>query len=177
MNTLEEFKRINTIILDVDGVLTNSELIILENGSLLRKMNVRDGYAIKAAINAGIRICIITGGKSSGVVQRLKGLGVKDMYLGISDKLEAFEEILYTYDLDPTTIAYMGDDIPDYNPMRRVEMPACPSNAAPEILAIAQYISPLKGGEGCVRDFIEKILRIQGKWIVDPRLDLEISGH
>jgi len=175
MNTLEDFKNISTIILDVDGVLTNSELIVLENGQLLRKMNVRDGYAIKAAIAAEFRVCIITGGKSAGVVQRLKGLGVRDIYMGIEDKSDAFEEFVMTYDLDPATIAYMGDDLPDYEPMRRVQIPTCPANAAPEIRQIAQYISPLDGGQGCVRDLIEKIMRIQGKWNVSSSTEVETN--
>ncbi len=164
MNYLESFSNINTFIFDVDGVMTNSELIVLENGQLLRKMNVRDGYGLKRAVQAGYNVCIITGGKSSGVVQRLKALGIRDIYAGISDKVDAFEEYIHTYDIDPGTILYMGDDMPDYQAMRLVHLPVCPADAATEIIQIAKYISPLKGGQGCVRDVIEKTMRIQQKW-------------
>lgn len=164
MNYLEVFRDIRTFIFDVDGVMTNSDLIVLENGHLLRKMNVRDGYALKQAVKKGYRVAVITGGSSSGVVQRLKALGIVDIYSGVEDKLEAFEEYLYTYDLDANQVMYMGDDLPDYEVMRKVALPACPRNAAPEILEIAQYVSVLNGGEGCVRDVIEKTLRIQSQW-------------
>ncbi|MEM9918414.1 MAG: HAD hydrolase family protein [Bacteroidota bacterium] len=169
MNYLEKFKQIDTFIFDVDGVMTNSELIVLENGRLLRKMNVRDGFAIKKALEAGFRVAVITGGSSSGVTQRLRALGVQDIYSGIQDKLDAFEEYIYSYDIDPSRILYMGDDWPDYEPMRRVAIPACPRNAIPEILEIAQYISPLEGGKGCVRDVIEKTMRIHKKWVSSPK--------
>lgn len=164
MNQLEVFKSIKTFLFDVDGVLTNSEVLVMEDGKLLRKMNIRDGYAIKLAIQQGYRVCIITGGKSEGVKKRLQGLGVKDIYLGCSDKLEAFEEYVYNYELNAEEVLYMGDDLPDYPVMRRVGLACCPSNAAPEVLEIAQYISPLKGGEGCARDVIEKVLRLHEKW-------------
>jgi len=165
MNYLEQFRDIQTFIFDVDGVLTNSELIILENGRLLRKMNVRDGYALKRAVAAGYRVVIITGGKSSGVVSRLEGLGIKDIYKGVEDKLEVYEEYVEAYDIDPATILYMGDDLPDYEVMRRVGLPACPADAAVEIVQIAQYQSPIKGGAGCVRDVIEKVMKLHGNWV------------
>ena len=170
MNNLEQFGRIKTLIFDVDGVLTNSDLIVLENGQLLRKMNTRDGYALKKAVESGLRVAIITGGKSSGVVQRLRNLGITDIYHSITDNLAAYEEFVYTYDLDEEYILYMGDDLPDYETMRRVGMPVCPKDAAHEVRAISLYVSHLKGGEGCVRDVIEKILRIKGKWLEEPRL-------
>jgi 3-deoxy-D-manno-octulosonate 8-phosphate phosphatase (KDO 8-P phosphatase) len=168
MNYLEKFRDIHTFIFDVDGVLTNSDLIILENGRLLRTMNTRDGFAIKTALKEGYRVCIITGGKSSGVVVRLQELGIKDIYTGVEDKLDAFEEYVEVYNLDPTGILYMGDDIPDSTPMRRVGLPACPADAAIEIINISQYMSPLNGGAGCVRDVIEKVLKLHGKWMIDP---------
>ncbi len=165
MNYLEKFRDIETFIFDVDGVLTNSDLIVLESGKLLRKMSTRDGYAIKRAVQQGYNVCIITGGKSSGVVSRLQGLGVQHIYKGISDKLEALDEFVDTYDIDLGKVLYMGDDVPDLEVMRRVGLPACPQDAAHEIIEIAQYISVLKGGEGCARDVIEKVLRLHGKWL------------
>lgn len=164
MNHLESFSAIHTFIFDVDGVLTNNEILITEAGELLRKMNVRDGLAIKIAIDKGYRIAIITGGRSEGVKKRLEALGIKDIYSGISNKLEAFEEFMETYDLDPVGVLYMGDDLPDYPVMRRVGMATCPKNSAPELFPIANYISPYNGGEGCVRDVIEKVLRLKGEW-------------
>ena len=165
MNQLEQFKDVKTFIFDVDGVLTDSSVLVMEDGKLLRKMSIRDGYALKRAVKAGYHVCIITGGKSEGVKTRLQGLGIKDIYLGASDKLECFEEYISTYELDPTHILYMGDDVPDYPVMKRVGLPVCPHNAVPEIIEIAQYISPLKGGEGCARDVIEKVLRLNGNWV------------
>ena len=166
MNYLEEFRNIKTFIFDVDGVLTNSQLIILENGRLLRQMSTRDGYAIKEAIKYGFKVFIITGGKSTGVAQRLKNLGVTFVYSGIEDKMDAFEEILDAYEIDKDEILYMGDDLPDYEVMRQVAIPCCPADAAVEIKQLSRYISPMKGGEGCVRDVIEKVLKltvVQGK--------------
>lgn len=164
MNQLENFRNINTFIFDVDGVLTNSQVLVLEDGKLLRSMNIRDGFAIKEAIKQGYRICIITGGKSTGVKKRLQNLGVKDIYLGQTDKMEAFEEYLYTYDLNAEHILYMGDDLPDLPVMKKVAVAACPRDAAPEVIGSANYVSGTNGGAGCARDVIEKVMRLQGKW-------------
>lgn len=164
MNQLEKFAEVDTLIFDVDGVFTNSTLLVLESGKLLRQMHTRDGYAVKAALRAGYRVCVITGGKSEGVRVRLKNLGVTDIYIGIQDKIEAYDEYLDLYDIDEEKVLYMGDDLPDYEVMRRVGFPVCPLDAAPEIKKLAQYISPVKGGEGCVREVIERTLKIAGKW-------------
>lgn len=165
MSFLDKLHHIDTIILDVDGVLTDSSVYILEDGVLMRKMSTRDGYAIQYAIKKGYRIIIITGGKSQGVIKRLQNLGVQEIYSGIQNKLEAMDELIEVYGLDLSTAAYMGDDLPDYEALRLVSLSTCPANAAPEIREICQYISPFKGGEGCVRDLLEKILKVQGKWI------------
>jgi len=167
MNQLERFGDINTFVFDVDGVLTNSELIILENGKLLRKMNTRDGYALKHAVQSGYRVVIITGGGSSGVILRLEGLGIKDIFSKVHNKLEVFDDYILENEINPGTVLYMGDDLPDYEVMRRVGLPTCPSDAAHEIIEIAQYISPQKGGKGCVRDVIEKVMRLHGNWLED----------
>lgn len=164
MNQLEHFRNITTFIFDVDGVLTNSKVLVLEDGKLLRSMNIRDGYALKEAIRRGFRVCVITGGKSEGVKTRLKNLGVQDIYLGQSNKMEAYEEYLYTYDLKSENILYMGDDLPDLPVMKKVAVAACPKDAAPEVVNIANYVSGIMGGEGCARDVIEKVMRVQGKW-------------
>ncbi|MCP9237251.1 HAD family hydrolase [Lewinella sp. JB7] len=171
MNELERFADITTFIFDVDGVLTNSQLIILEDGGLLRQMNVRDGYAIKRALEKGYRVCVITGGKSQGVVSRLQGLGVVDIYYGVQDKVEAYREFMDLYDLDDEHVLFMGDDVPDYEVMRLVGFPTCPQDACPEILSIAKYVSSRCGGAGAVRDVIERTLRLHGKWLPDDPAD------
>lgn len=163
-NILNRFRDIHTFIFDVDGVLTNSEVLITEKGELLRTMNVRDGYAIKTAIRKGFQVLIITGGKSQGVTDRLRDLGIKDIVTGVQNKLGAYEDFLDTYSLSEEGILYMGDDLPDYEVLKRVGLPTCPNDAAPEILELAQYISPYKGGQGCARDVIEKVLLLNGAW-------------
>jgi len=165
MNILVKFRDIDTLIFDVDGVFTNSNLLITESGELLRTMNTRDGYAVKKALEAGLKVAIITGGSSIGVTSRLKGLGVVDIYSGIQHKIDAFDEYILTYDLQKSRTLYMGDDLPDQEVMMQVGMPVCPSDAVSEIKAISQYVSPFKGGYGCVRDVIEKVLKLRGEWI------------
>ena len=176
MNLLEKFRDIHTFVFDVDGVLTNSNVIVMEDGKLIRTMNVRDGYAMKRAVQQGYRIGIITGGKSSGVVSRLENLGITDIYKGISDKLDAFEEFVAIYELDTSGILYMGDDIPDLDPMRMAGLTCCPNDAANEVIKISRYISPLKGGEGCVRDVIEKVLKLHGKWMDEVHQDTSLQN-
>lgn len=158
------FPQINTFIFDVDGVLTNGIVTVFPDGQLLRKMNIKDGYAIKAAVKAGFRVCIITGGRNEGVKKRLENLGVTDVYLGAHTKINQFNELVEKYDLNPENVLYMGDDIPDYPVMEKVGMPCCPKDAVREIQQISKYISDIKGGEGCARDVIEQIMRVQGKW-------------
>lgn len=173
MNQLETFRNIKTFIFDVDGVMTNSELIVFEDGKLLRKMSIRDGFALKMAVLAGYKVAVITGGKSEGVKSRLRALGVVDIYSGYDDKLEAYEELIDIYDLNEEHILYMGDDVPDYPVMRRVGFPTCPRNAAPEIMELSQYISPYEGGNGCVRDVIEKVLKLNGQWPIKSGFEEE----
>ncbi|WP_196894381.1 KdsC family phosphatase [Aureivirga marina] len=155
---------IDTFIFDVDGVLTDGIVNVFTNGELVRNMNIKDGYALKTAVDAGYRVCIISGGKNEGVRERLKGLGVTDIYLGAHNKIEQFEEYCDIYDINKQGILYMGDDIPDYWVMKEVGLPACPKDAAPEIQDVSKYISQKKGGKGCVRDVIEQVMKVQGKW-------------
>ena len=155
---------INTLIFDVDGVLTNGMVTIMPDGELVRHMNIKDGYALKTAVDKGLNVCIISGGNNEGVRTRLAGLGIKDIYLGAHDKIKQYNELVEKYNLQPENVLYMGDDIPDFPVMKLVGLPCCPNDAAPEIQGISKYISYKKGGEGCVRDIIEQILRVQGKW-------------
>lgn len=164
-NVLSNFLSIKTFIFDVDGVLTNNHLLILEDGSLLRQMFAPDGLALKLALDAGYKIAIITGGKSEGVIKRLNNLGIFDIYSGIDKKINAYYDLLTKYHLNSNEILYMGDDIIDYEVMQKVGLAACPSDANFEIQQISKYISKLEGGKGCVRDVIEKTMRLQNTWI------------
>ncbi|EKF56472.1 3-deoxy-D-manno-octulosonate 8-phosphate phosphatase [Galbibacter marinus] len=160
----EYLENITTFIFDVDGVLTDGSLVITTEGEMLRTMNVKDGYAIKTALDKGYNICIISGGSNPGVRTRLKGLGVTDIHLGVGDKIETLDEYLDIYNIKPEQALYMGDDIPDYHVMKMVGMPCCPNDAVAEIKEISKYISHKQGGKGCVRDVIEQVLKVQGKW-------------
>lgn len=164
MNYKEIFKNITTVVLDVDGVLTNGDIILMPGMQPVRKMNAKDGYAMQLAVRNGIRMAIITGGKSPEVKERLQGLGITDIYLGASSKMESYEDLKMCYDLRDDEILYMGDDLPDYDIMKIVALAAAPQDAAPEIKSVADYVSPIDGGKGCVRDVLEQLLKIQGKW-------------
>ncbi|MGY5351277.1 KdsC family phosphatase [Wenyingzhuangia sp. IMCC45533] len=160
----ELLNNVKAFIFDVDGVLTNGMITIFPNGELVRNMNIKDGYALKSAVDAGFPVCIISGGSSEGVRTRLEGLGITEIHLGVHDKIEKYKEIIKKYNLTPEHIVYMGDDIPDYPVMELVGVACAPQDAAPEIKGISKYVSPVKGGEGCARDIIEQVLRVQGKW-------------
>ncbi|MBT8256912.1 MAG: HAD-IIIA family hydrolase [Bacteroidia bacterium] len=156
---------ITTFIFDVDGVLTDGNVIVTTEGSLLRRMNIKDGFALKTAVDNGYHVCIISGGSNEGVRARLRGLGVTNIYLGVSDKIEQLEEFLDIYEIDPKKALYMGDDIPDLYVMQKVGLPCCPQDAAPEIKSISKYVSHKNGGKGAARDVIEQVMKVQGKWI------------
>ena len=155
---------ITTFIFDVDGVLTDSSVHITPTGEMLRIMNIRDGYALKAAVESGYHVCIISGGSNEGVRIRLRNLGVTDIHLGTPDKVETFKEYAELYQINPETVLYMGDDIPDYHVMQLVGLPTCPQDASPEIKTISKYISHKNGGKGAVREVIEQVMKVQGKW-------------
>jgi len=160
----EILNHITTFILDVDGVLTDGTVHVAPNGEMLREMHIRDGFAMKAAIESGYHVCIISGGSNEGVRIRLKNLGITDIHLGASNKVETFNEYIELYNIKPENVAYMGDDIPDFHVMKLVGLPSCPQDASPEIKAISNYISHKNGGKGAVRDLIEQVMKVQGKW-------------
>jgi len=155
---------ITTFIFDVDGVLTDSTVHITQSGEMLRTMNIRDGFAMKAAVESGYNVCVISGGSSEGVRIRLRNLGITDIHLACPDKVEAFKEYTDVYKINPKQVLYMGDDIPDYHVMQLTGLPTCPQDASPEIKAISAYISHKNGGKGAVRDVIEQVMKVQGKW-------------
>ena len=162
---LKLLPKITTLIFDVDGVLTDGSVTIMPNGDQLRSFSSKDTFAIQLAVKNGLRVCVITGGSSEAVKNALLRLGVKDVYLKVKNKIDCYDDIKVMYDLEDNEIMYMGDDLPDYEVMKNVGIPACPKNAAREILDIAKYISDTDGGKGCVRDIIEKVLRAKGLWM------------
>ena len=155
---------ITTFIFDVDGVLTDGKVTIFPDGQLIRSMSIKDGYALKKAIDNGYNVCIISGGTNAAVKTRLRDLGVTDIFLGVQDKVDKMNEYLEIYNIDITNVLYMGDDIPDFQVMKNVGLPACPKDAVQEIQDISIYVSQKKGGNGCVRDVIEQVLKVQDKW-------------
>ena len=164
MNLLELFAPIRTFVFDVDGVLTDGNLMLTEDGHMLRSMSIKDGFAMQLAIKKGYKVWIISGGKSEAVRLRLNKLGVQEVHIGIESKKEFLHEITIASKTAYENVLYMGDDIPDYAAMQLCGLPCCPNDAAPEIKQIAKYISPFNGGHGCVRDVIEKVLKLNGDW-------------
>lgn len=166
MIVYERFKSITTFAFDVDGVFTNSEVLITEAGEFLRTMNTRDGQAVKYALDQGYKVAIITKGQSIGVRSRFEMLGIEDIYDRIKEKSESFDHYVNKYNLQKEEILFMGDDIPDLVLFDKVGIAACPRDAADDVLQKADFISSKDGGKGCVREVIEKVLRIQDKWVV-----------
>ncbi|MEX1191755.1 MAG: HAD hydrolase family protein [Brumimicrobium sp.] len=163
MSYKTKLPNIDTFIFDVDGVLTDGSVYLLKD-EVARVLNSRDGYALQYASKLGYNIFVISGGNSIPVKKRLLGLGVKEVLLQSSSKLEAFQDLQKRYGFKTETTVYMGDDIPDYDVMNVVGVAACPQDAAVEIKTISHYQSPYDGGRHCVRDIIEQTLRSQGKW-------------
>lgn len=163
-NYKEILHTIDTLIFDVDGVLTDGSLIVNSDGELLRKMNVKDGYALKAAIESGLKLAIISGGTNEGVRERLKILGIKHIYLGAHNKLNQLNKYIDSTSTDLNKIMYMGDDIPDIPVMKLVGLACCPQDAVNEVKEISNYVSDKNGGKGAVRDIIEQIMKIKKSW-------------
>ena len=164
-----DLNKIKAIIFDIDGVLSSETITLSSEGEPLRTVNIKDGYAIQLAMKLGLRIVILTGGKTKSVRIRYEGLGVEDIYMGCAVKIETYDEFLKKYGLTDEEVMYMGDDIPDLEVMRRVGCPVCPKDACPEIKDVSLYVSDCKGGYGCGRDVIEQTLRAQGKWVMNAK--------
>ncbi|MES1218666.1 MAG: HAD hydrolase family protein [Bacteroidota bacterium] len=167
MNVLELFKNITTFVFDVDGVLTDSTVLLFENGLQARRMNIKDGLGLQMAMKNGFRVIVISGANSKPVVERLNKLGLTDVHISIEDKKEFLGNYIKRNGLTWEEIIFMGDDLPDLAVMKSVGVSSCPADAVNEIKEIAKYISPVNGGMGCVRDIIEKVLKVQDKWIFD----------
>ena len=166
-NFKEELGKVKAFVFDVDGVLSNARIFLHPEHHLMRTMNIKDGYALQYAIRKDYPIGIITGGNSRAVETRFRNLGISDIYLSSRNKQKDLKDFLSKHDMKPENILYMGDDIPDYHAMKYCGIAACPSDAATEIKAASDYISPVKGGEGCARDVIEQVMKVQGLWIND----------
>ena len=155
---------ITTFIFDIDGVLTDGSVFVTNEGEILRTMNIRDGYALKAAVESGYNVCVISGGSNEGVRVRLRNLGITDIHLGTPDKVETYKEYIELYNIKPEQVLYMGDDIPDLQLMKLAGLAVCPADAVEEIKTVSHYISAKKGGEAFVRDIVEKVLKVQNLW-------------
>ena len=160
-----DLSQIKAFVFDVDGVLSPSTVPVYSNGEPCRMMNVKDGYAMQLAIKLGYKIAVITGAKSDLIKVRYNTLGLKDVFIGIENKIEIYNDWVVKNGLTHNQVAYIGDDIPDYEVMKTAGFACCPTDAANDIQLIARYISPYKGGEGCVRDVIEQTLKAQGVWM------------
>lgn len=164
---LKQLKYIKALVFDVDGVFTNNSLLASDSGELLRTFNAKDGFALKTAIENGFEVCIITGGASMAVYKRFEILGVKHNYYRISDKLKVLNTFLKDVNILPEHTLYIGDDIPDYDAMQICGIKCCPKDAVQEIKSIADYVCAQKGGDACVREVIEMVLKSQQKWFVN----------
>ena len=170
INILANFRSIKAFVLDVDGVLTDGSLLLLDDGQMMRRMNIKDGYALQLAIKKGYHVLIISGGSSDAVKLRLQKLGVNEVFMKVTDKKNMLISYMEKHNLSGEQVLYMGDDIPDLAAMQLSGLPCCPADAVPEIKTIAHYISPVNGGNGCVRDVVEKVLKLNGHWTVDESL-------
>lgn len=164
MNILELFKPITTFIFDVDGVLTDGTVLVLEGGVEARRMNIKDGFALQMAVQNGYRVLIVSGGHSVQVMKRLERLGIRDVHMSVADKRSFVLDYIASHALSKEQILYMADDLPDLPAMAAVGLPCCPADAVEEVKQASRYISPLKGGEACVRDVIEKVLKLNDHW-------------
>lgn len=164
-----ELSRIKAVVFDVDGVLSRQTITLAADGLPMRTVNIQDGYAIQLAQKMGVRIVILTGGNSPAIYTRYDKLGVEDIYMGCAVKVTTYDEFLNKYSLTDADVIYVGDDIPDYEIMRRCGCPCCPSDACSDIKNISTYVSSVAGGEGVARDVLEQVLRAQDKWLANAK--------
>ena len=165
MSYKEKLIKIKNFVFDVDGVFTDGSIIVDNQGNEFRVFSTRDGIAVKLATDKGYNFCVISGGKNEGVRKRLNRLGVKNVFLGVEDKIQVFKSFMNDNNLKTSETMFMGDDIPDIQILKMVGLSCCPNDAANEVREVVDYISIKKGGEGCVRDIIEQVLTIQKNWI------------
>ena len=148
----------------MDGVLTDGGIFVAAPGEWMRRMDIKDGYALQVAVKSGFNVVVISGSDSEAITSRLKKLGIGDIYMNVKEKKALLIAIAEERGWRWEETLYMGDDIPDYPCMELPLLSCCPEDAAAEIKRISSYISPLKGGYGCVRDVIEKVLKLNNCW-------------
>jgi len=170
MLLFERLKGIRAFVFDVDGVLTNGQVLVTESGEQLRSFNIKDGYALQLAIRRNYPLAIITGARSEGVRLRMEGLGIRSVYLNASDKSAVLATWMEENNLRKEDLLVMGDDVPDLPIMEGVRLAACPDDAIEDMKQKVHYISAFKGGQGAVRDVIEKVMRLQGTWDANPEI-------
>ncbi len=168
MSMLDQFKKITTFVFDVDGVLTDGTVLVLDNGLQARRMNIKDGFALQMAVKNGYRVVVVSGGDSPQVKSRLVKLGITDVTMAVLDKKAFITRYIDEQKLDRSQVLYMGDDLPDLGAMEIVGFPCCPADAVQEVRTASKYISPFNGGFACVRDVIEKVLRLNDQWHYRP---------
>jgi len=154
----------------MDGVLTDGNIIVDANNNWLRQMNIRDGYALQLAARSGFNVIVISGSSSSFVRDRLNKLGINDVFMDVKNKEDFLKAFIVERKISSNEMLFMGDDIPDYFCMKMAGISACPADASFEIKAMASYISPFAGGCGCVRDVIEKVLKLNNKWTLNNNI-------
>jgi len=164
-NFKEELRGVKAFVFDIDGVLSTQTIALSVWGVPQRTVNLRDGYAIQLAVKKGYHVGVISGANSKEYIKRLRTLGVTDIFLNSRNKTASMKELAERWKLDCRNILYMGDDIPDFEVMKMIGLPACPADADSEIKQISVYISDKRGGEGCVRDVIEQALRLHKNWM------------
>jgi 3-deoxy-D-manno-octulosonate 8-phosphate phosphatase (KDO 8-P phosphatase) len=173
MNVLEYFQQVTAFVFDVDGVMTDGSVLLLDNGLQARTMNVKDGLALQMAIRNGYKVIIVSGGNSEPLINRFKYLGIEDVHLGLKDKLQFLEDNMERYQLSWRQVLYMGDDLPDIPLLEKVGLSCCPEDAVAEVKKVSKYISIKKGGQGCVREVIEKVLKLNDNW----NFNIEITSR
>lgn len=171
MNLLAQFASVTTLVFDMDGVLTDGTLWLLSGQEWIRRMNIKDGYALQLAVRKGYRIAIISGSHSAPAEERLVALGIADIFQRVQDKKKQLNEYMQRHHLQKKQVLYMGDDIPDYEVMQIAGVACCPADAVAEVRKIAHYISPCNGGMGCVRDVVEKVLKLNHDWEINTTND------
>lgn len=163
-NIPELFKSITTFVFDMDGVLTDATVLVLENGLQARRMSIKDGYALQLAVKKGYCLLVVSGATSLPVADRLNKLGITSIHMSVANKKSFIEKYMADHKLNAGEVLFMGDDIPDLAAMSVVGLPSCPADAVEEIKSISKYISPFTGGNGCVRDVIEQVLKLNDHW-------------
>jgi 3-deoxy-D-manno-octulosonate 8-phosphate phosphatase (KDO 8-P phosphatase) len=158
-----DFKKINFVLLDLDGVLTDGTLLYTPNGDINKVFNVYDGHGIVRGHERGMKFAIISGRGDAVNKKRAERLKVEEHYDNCADKVAAFEEIKTKYHLTDENFCFVGDDVFDLPLLRKVAFSCAPASAMDEVKSEVHYVSPKNGGHGAVRDIIDLILRKQGK--------------